>query len=292
MGFSDFITTREGHLAIAENLAGDGTYAFVEIVLGDGKITTQAPEALTEVISPIHTISVASAELKQGVTTAGETANYVLVKAHFKTADIEESFYFREIGVMAQVGEGEKRMVAYNNAYDLADYIDVTATETQDRTLAIPVYVGSVSEIAIMVNEDMTFLSIEEFEAHKADETAHLPKGGEVGQVPIMTADGITWQELKMALDFNNPLAWVDCTRVTLPETDEGVTVEKWVDSATKNILKAQRTTTENEDGSYTEVYEFYSADGATLESKYTVLTTQDGETETYYEKVIQEVIE
>ena len=293
MGFSDFITTREGHFAIAENLAGGGAFHFIEIVLGDGRITTQAPEALTEVISPIHTVNVASAALKQGVTPSGETANYVLVKAHFKTGDIDTSFYFREIGVMAKIGDGQKRMVAYNNAYDLADYIDVTATETQDRTLAVPVYVGSVSEIAVLINEDMTYLSIDEFEVHKTDETAHLPSGGEAGQVPIMTADGIVWQEVKSVLDFNNPLAWPGCTRVTLPENEETKTmVEKWVDSATRNILKAQRTTTENEDGSYTEVYEFYSADGKTLESKYTVLTTQDGETETYYEKVTQEVVE
>ena len=291
MGFSDFITTREGHFAIAENLAGGGAFHFIEIVLGDGRITTQAPEALTEVISPIHTVNVASAALKQGVTPSGETANYVLVKAHFKTGDIDTSFYFREIGVMAKIGDGQKRMVAYNNAYDLADYIDVTATETQDRTLAIPVYVGSVSEIAVLINEDMTYLSIDEFEVHKTDETAHLPSGGEAGQVPIMTADGIVWQEMKSVLDFNNPLCWVGCTRVTPPETEAGVTTEEWKDSATRTITRARRTTTENEDGSYTEVYEFYSADGKTLESKYTVLTTQDGETETYYEKVTQEVI-
>lgn len=196
MGFSDFITTREGHLAIAENLAGGGAFHFIEIVLGDGRITTQAPEALAEVISPIHTVKVVSAALKQGVTPSGETANYVLVKAHFKTGDIDTSFYFREIGVMARVGDGEKRMVAYNNAYDLADYIDVTATETQDRTLAIPVYVGSVSDIAIQISEDMTYLSIDEFEDHKDDPTAHLPSGGEAGQVPIMTANGVEWGEV------------------------------------------------------------------------------------------------
>lgn len=98
-------------------------------------------------------------------------------------------------------------------------------------------------------------------------------------------------KEVVLTPDFNNPLCWVGCTRVTPPETEAGVTIEEWKDSATRTITRARRTTTENEDGSYTEVYEFYSADGKTLESKYTVLTTQDGETETYYEKVTQEVI-
>ena len=99
-------------------------------------------------------------------------------------------------------------------------------------------------------------------------------------------------KEVVLTPDFNNPLCWVGCTRVTPPETEAGVTTEEWKDSATRTITRARRTTTENDDGSYTEVYEFYSADGKTLESKYTVLTTQDGETETYYEKVTQEVVE
>lgn len=286
MGFSDFITTREGHLAVAENLAGGGTYTFVEIVLGDGKITTQAPEALADVISSIYTVAIASAEAKKGVTPSGETSNYVLVKAHFKTADVGTSFYFREIGVFAKVGDGEKRMVAYNNAYDLADYIDATASETQDRTLAIPVYVGSASDIAIQISEDLTYLSIDEFEAHKADPTSHLPAGGEVGQVPIMTADGIVWQTISSAPSFDNLLAWPDCTRVTEQQSDT-VTVEKIVDRTTRSILKAERTTTENEDGSYVEVLIFYEEDGKTVKDKYTITTTKDGEKEVYYEEVV-----
>ena len=100
-------------------------------------------------------------------------------------------------------------------------------------------------------------------------------------------------KEVVLTPDFNNPLCWVGCTRVTSPEDTETLTtVEEWKDSATRTITKARRTTTENADGSYTEVYEFYSEDGKTLTSKYTVVTTQDGETETYYEKVTQEVIE
>ena len=97
--------------------------------------------------------------------------------------------------------------------------------------------------------------------------------------------------EIFIPPDFNNPLCWPGCTRVTLPEDKETkTTIEKWVDTATKNILKAQRTTVENEDGSYLETYEFYSEDGGTLESKFTVLTSQDGETETYYEEVTEVV--
>ena len=91
------------------------------------------------------------------------------------------------------------------------------------------------------------------------------------------------------APSFDNPLAWPGCTRVTTPTDEEtGTTVEQWVDSATKEILKAQRTTVKNEDGSYLETYEFYEEDGTTLKQKFTVVTTQDGETQTYYEEVTE----
>lgn len=104
------------------------------------------------------------------------------------------------------------------------------------------------------------------------------------------------------ALDFNNPIAWPGCTRITPPEdTETATTVEQWVDTAslkanqedgiTTIIVKAQRTTVENADGSYLETYIFYEDDGTTVKQKFTVVTTQDGETETYYEEVT-EVIE
>lgn len=265
MGFSDFITTREGHLAIAESMAGGGTYTFLEIVLGDGRITSQAPEALTDVISPIYTVKIAEATVKKGITPDGKTENYVLLKAHFKSADIGKSFYFREIGVFAKVGSGEKRMVTYNNAYELADYIDVASSETQDRTLAIPIYVGSVSDISILVNEDMTYVTVDEFEAHKEDLIAH-------------------------PLNFDNYLNWPGCTRIK-DETDEANVLERWVDSETKAIVKASRTTTENEDGSITETLIFYNDDGS-VKAKYIITTTQDGEKAVEYEAVVKEVTE
>ena len=89
--------------------------------------------------------------------------------------------------------------------------------------------------------------------------------------------------------NFDNPLAWPGCTRVTPPMDESTATiVEQWVDSATKQIKKAQRTTVKNEDGSYLETYEFYKEDGTTLKQKFTVLTSKDGETETYYEEVTE----
>lgn len=100
-------------------------------------------------------------------------------------------------------------------------------------------------------------------------------------------------KEVVLTPDFNNPLCWAGYTRVTTPEDEEtATTVEEWKDSTTRTITVARRTTVANADGSYTETYEFFSADGATMTSKYKVVTTQDGATETYYEKVTQEVVE
>ena len=47
-------------------------------------------------------------------------------------------------------------------------------------------------------------------------------------------------KEVVLTPDFNNPLCWVGCTRVTPPETEAGVTTEEWKDSATRTITRAR----------------------------------------------------
>lgn len=192
MGFSEFKTTRSGREMIAAAVAG-GKLSFTKIQMGDGRITSQSIYGLTGLISPVHDVEIASKEVKQGIDKNGETANYALIKGHFKKNELEKSFYFREIGVYAKIDDGEEKLITYNNAYDLADYIDKESAEIQDRTLVIPVFIGEVNEIDVVINVDMTYVTTEEFESHKEDKLLHLPSGGTEGQVPVRTKSGVEW---------------------------------------------------------------------------------------------------
>lgn len=288
MGFSEFKTTRSGREMIAAAVAG-GKLSLTKIQMGDGRITSQSIYGLTGLISPVHDVEIASKEVKQGTDKNGETANYALIKGHFKKSELEKSFYFREIGVYAKIDDGEEKLITYNNAYDLADYIDKESAEIQDRTLVIPVFIGEVKEIDVVINVDMTYVSIDDFERHKKDKLLHLPTGGEAGQVPVKTESGVEWKLVEVPPSFSDLLTWPDCTRIT-NRVDSNTYVEQIVDKATRSILKAKRVTVKNADGSYTVTIIFYEEDGVTVKSKYVIHTTKDVNASTYYEEVTREV--
>lgn len=96
----------------------------------------------------------------------------------------------------------------------------------------------------------------------------------------IDTAVGeLMGKEVTLPEDFENPLKYVGCERVTT-ETESGYT-EEWTCG---EGVKARRVTTES-NGSYTEVYAFYE-DGK-VTARYTVVTTEsDG---VWHENVTKE---
>ncbi len=282
MGFSDFTTTTAGREMIAEGVAG-GRLTLTKIQIGAGEITLQAPEAMTALINPVLDVQIASKKVKQGSMKDGTVANYASIQGHFKTSSLKESFYFREIGVFARIDDGEERLFLYNNAYALADYIDKNARETQDRTLVIPVFIGSVKEVYIEISEDLTYVTTEEFQDHVKDTLPHLPPGGTAGQFLQRTETGTAWANVSIPPDFDNLLAWSGCTRHT-PKKEENTWTEQIV-TTEGNILRAERITVKNGEEDYTETYRFYAADGETITGKYTVHTTKDG-TETWHEVI------
>ena len=114
----------------------------------------------------------------------------------------------------------------------------------------------------------------------------------ENGKLPAEQIPEISFDKLGLPLDFNNLLHWPGCTRITSPTNDAtGETVEHIVDTATKKILKAKRTTLKNSDGSYQETYVYYEDDGTTEKYRFVVRTTKDGTTSSWYEEVTKEEV-
>lgn len=179
------------------------------------------------------------------------------------------TFWWTELGLYAQIlnkdGSVYADEILYGYAYERnkedADKIDGIL---QEFTFNIFLKTAGASDVEIVVST-MAFVTEDEFEAHKADLIAH-------------------------PLNFDNYLNWPGCTRIK-DETDAANVLERWVDSETKAIVKAERTTTENEDGSITETLIFYNDDGS-VKAKYIITTTQDGEKAVEHEAVVKEVTE
>ena len=285
MGFSDFTTTAAGQEMIAEAVTA-GRLKLTKIQLGSGRITSQALAGMAELIEPVLDVAIASKEVKRGIAKDGSAANYALIQGHYKTTQLEKGFYFREIGVFARIDDGEERLFLYNNAYDLADYIDNTVKETQDRTLVIPVFIGSVKEVELELSIDLTYVTNEEFREHEEDILAHLPPGGKEGQILTKGKTKAEWKDFETFPDFDNLLMWPGCIRATPPK-DGDTWVERIVTKADR-LLRAERITVRVGESEYTETYRFYYEDGVTLKESYIVHTKQE-EDGTWYEDITRE---
>ena len=286
MGFSDFTTTAAGQEMIAEAVTA-GQLKLTKIQLGSGRITSQALAGMAELIEPVLDVAIASKEVKRGIAKDGSTANYALIQGHFKTTQLQKGFYFREIGVFARIDDGEERLFLYNNAYDLADYIDNTVKETQDRTLVIPVFVGSVKEVELELSMDLTYVTNDEFREHEEDTEAHLPPGGKEGQILTKGKTKAEWKDQENFPDFDNLLMWPGCIKASLPP-DGNTWIERIMTKADR-LLRAEKITVRTE-AECVETFRFYYADGITLKGIYIVHTWQeDG---IWYEEITKEGIE
>lgn len=114
------------------NMAGEGI-KFTTIQLGNGTISGPI-SAMTALVSAVVTIDAA---------VKNNAEQYADVSGHFSNAELEEGFYWREIGVFAADPDypndrSHDILYCYQNAYDTADFIPVASVETVEKTLPCP----------------------------------------------------------------------------------------------------------------------------------------------------------
>ena len=117
------------------NMAGEGI-KFTTIQLGNGTISGPI-SAMTALVSAVVTIDAA---------VKNNAEQYADVSGHFSNAELEEGFYWREIGVFAADPDypndrSHDILYCYQNAYDTADFIPVASVETVEKNITVPIIV-------------------------------------------------------------------------------------------------------------------------------------------------------
>ena len=124
------------------NMAGEGI-KFTTIQLGNGTISGPI-SAMTALVSAVVTIDAA---------VKNNAEQYADVSGHFSNAELEEGFYWREIGVFAADPDypndrSHDILYCYQNAYDTADFIPVASVETVEKNITVPIIVGDALAIS------------------------------------------------------------------------------------------------------------------------------------------------
>lgn len=149
------------------NMAGEGI-KFTTIQLGNGTISDPI-SAMTALVSAVVTIDAA---------VKNNAEQYADVSGHFSNAELEEGFYWREIGVFAADPDypndrSHDILYCYQNAYDTADFIPVASVETVEKNITVPIIVGDASTVSCTLSSSQVLVSEADLEAHDKDANAH-----------------------------------------------------------------------------------------------------------------------
>ena len=115
--YAAYVVTNAGQDIIARIIAGESV-TFSKIVIGDGyDYDTESFETKTELVNEVKSLSISSMQIAN--------SNTVEFVADFGTADIQDAFWYREIGIYVIDPDNETKEIlfAYGNRNDAAEYI-------------------------------------------------------------------------------------------------------------------------------------------------------------------------
>lgn len=158
--FVDSTITKAGDLAIARILAGE-QITFTKIQLGDGRMDAGASaHAMTTLVSPKADVGVVKCE--------PETEGMAVIGGVFTNTLTPSGFEWRELGLWADMGEGEF-LFSYGNAGEFCDYIPGPGGGTVvEKVIDVFTYVGDKANVTALIRAD-SYATIEQYLELKAE---------------------------------------------------------------------------------------------------------------------------
>jgi hypothetical protein len=169
--YISFVVTNTGRDIIARIIAGLNV-TFSKIVIGDGyDYDTDNFETKTELVNEIKSLSISNMQIS--------SSNVVELTAEFGKSDIEDAFWYREIGIYIIDPDDETKEIlfAYGNRNDTAEYITPHIQNYAVlKTIKCLVSVGASANVNILISTGST--NIVEFVAAdwRLDETTNVYK--------------------------------------------------------------------------------------------------------------------
>ena len=224
--FAKTIVTDVGKDMIAKSQNGQ-VLTFSRVALGDGLVGEG--EDVTKFIA------VKNERLSLPIAKYSNLGNgQFQIQFRLTNSQVESGFWHREIGVMAQIDNGEEQLYAYTTAGNKASYIYDKTTPVEERIVNVNFVIGNAQNVEVIINSSVIYATIEDleealnahdagsnaheaaFDAHNADETAHknmvgasssaagkrgmVPAPAEGEQSKFLRGDG-TWADAKMSTE-------------------------------------------------------------------------------------------
>lgn len=135
--------TNAGRDMLTQGRAGH-VLTFTKVVIGDGTATGAAIDSLTAIKSPKLTLPIAKSE----TVHAGQ------MRLQFRVSNslVNTSFYFREIGLMAKIDDGQEKLYAYTTCGDKAKLVYDKTYPIQEKIINIDTVTDNAVNVKVILD--------------------------------------------------------------------------------------------------------------------------------------------
>lgn len=152
--------TNAGLALRAKNLAG-APITYTKIMMGDGTLPEgQMIEEITDMVSPVAAINISGCE------KTGE--NQVTIWGIFTNEQLQQEFYYRELGLYAEDPDEGEILYSYQNAGDGGETIrPAGGSKIIEKTVRIITVVGRTANVTAKINSSL-YVGFEAFDDLRA----------------------------------------------------------------------------------------------------------------------------
>lgn len=135
--------TNAGRDMLTQGRAGH-VLTFTKVVIGDGTATGAAIDSLTAIKSPKLPLPIAK----------NETVHAGQMRLQFRVSNslVNTSFYFREIGLMAKIDDGQEKLYAYTTCGDKAKLVYDKTYPIQEKIINIDTVTDNAVNVKVILD--------------------------------------------------------------------------------------------------------------------------------------------
>jgi hypothetical protein len=167
--FSQITLTKQGIEMIALSQGSGDALKFGSIRLGDGQLATgDDVSTFTDLKHPALSLPIHSYQNKGN--------GQITLEAILSNTTVSSGFFARELGIYAKVGDGgADKLYGYAYAGNYADYVPDKTNPLNEDKIDVSLIIGNVNNVTAVIDSSIIYVTIQQFEAHKADTNAHTP---------------------------------------------------------------------------------------------------------------------
>lgn len=171
--FNGTVITKEGQSVLAYCLANELPIKFTYMKIGDGVLSTETEEELSDLISEQLAVLIEHKSCSNGI---------YMLRAVFTNQSLSQGFYIRECGVFVNNPETNKDVLfAYDNAgagEDVDYFAPGNGKVILKEVFETFVSIGNDANVTLVINPSLIYVTEEEFDALKDEVSKKIKNAG------------------------------------------------------------------------------------------------------------------